>query len=288
VQLFLYLPVLPAVQMQPFEAICGIGGVSCGFDQPVQVRALGNEDLEVEEIRSFEVGYNAVIGKRTFLTLDAFYNQVDNFISDFIPYFNPGLGGRIHDNYPAYQPPADLPPPLAAALLNALAGNLPPEYFAILSNGADGEPVFALLSDINFGRVDTKGFEFSLSHRFAAGWTFDLGYAYFDFDVKERITEDPAYPNTAPNKVNLGLAYIGDRFNAALRYRWSDSFDWAAGFYRAEVPSYGVADLTVNYHFAKRWSVGLDVSNLFDESHFEFFGADLIERRALAHTTFSF
>ena len=67
--------------MQPFEAICTLGGVSCGFDEPVQVRALGNEDLEVEKIRSFELGYNAAIGKRTYLAFDAFYNQVDNFIS---------------------------------------------------------------------------------------------------------------------------------------------------------------------------------------------------------------
>jgi iron complex outermembrane receptor protein len=288
VQLFLYLPVLPPVPLQPFEGICTMGGVSCGFDEPVQIRAVGNEGLEVEEIRSFELGYNAVIGKRTFLTLDAFYNRVDNFISDFIPFFNPGLGGRIHDNYPAYQPPADLPPPLAAALLDALSTNLPPQLFAILSTGAEGEPFFAALSDINFGRVDTQGFELALLHSFATRWTFDLGYAYFDFDVKERITEDPALPNTAPHKVNLGLGYVGDRFDAALRYRWSDSFDWAAGFYRGQVPSYEVVDLTVNYHFGERWSVGLDVSNLFDESHFEFFGADLIERRALAHLTFLF
>jgi iron complex outermembrane receptor protein len=288
VQLFLYLPVLPPVPLQPFENICAIGGVSCGFDEPVQIRGVGNEGLEVEEIRSFELGYNAVIGKRTFLTFDAFYNRVDNFISDFIPYFNPGLGGRIHDNYPAYQPPADLPPPLAAALLDALSTNLPPQLFASLSTGAEGEPFFALLSDINFGRVDTQGFELALLHSFATRWTFNLGYAYFDFDVKERITEDPALPNTAPHKVNLGLSYIGDRFDAALRYRWSDRFDWAAGFYRGEVPSYEVVDLTVNYQFSERWSVGLNVSNLLDESHFQFFGADLIERRALAHLTLMF
>jgi iron complex outermembrane receptor protein len=288
VQLFLYLPVMPAVSLQPFETFCTMGGVSCGFDQPIQIRAVGNEDLEVEEIRSFELGYNAVIGKRTFLTLDYFNNRVENFISDFIPFFNPGLGGRIHDNYPAYQPPAGLPPPLAAALLDALSTNLPPELFAILSTGADGEPIFVMLSGVNFGRVDSQGFELGLSHSFATRWTFNLGYAYLDFDVKERITEDPALPNTAKNKVNLGLAYVSDRFDAALRYRWSDSFDWAAGFFRGRVPSYQVADLTINYHFDERWSIGLDVSNLFDESHFEFFGGDLLRRRAIAHTTFSF
>ncbi|MCP4201232.1 MAG: TonB-dependent receptor [bacterium] len=288
VNLFLYLPVLPPVPLQPLEGICAMGGVACGFDQPVQIRSLGNEDLEVEEIRSFELGYNAVIGKRTFLTLDYFNNQVENFISDFISFFNPGLGGRIHDNYPAYQPPAALPPPLAAALLGTLQANLPPELFAILSTGADGEPLFALLSAINFGRVDTRGFELALTHPLATTWTLDLGYAYYDFDVKDRIPEDPALPNTAKNKANLSVTYVGDRFDAALRYRWSESFDWSAGFYRSRVPSYQVADLTVNHRFDDSWSLGLDVSNVFDESHFEFFGGDLLERRALAHVTFSF
>jgi iron complex outermembrane receptor protein len=288
VNLFLYLPVGPPVPLQPLEGICAIGGVACGFDQPVQIRSLGNEDLEVEEIRSFELGYNAIIGKRTFLTLDYFNNRVENFISDFIPFFNPGLGGRIHDNYPAYQPPAALPPPLAALLLGTLQANLPPELFTILSTGAGGEPIFALLSNINFGQVDTQGFELALSHPFATSWTLDLGYSYYDFEVKERILEDPALPNTAKNKANLGLVYVGDRFDAAFRYRWSESFDWSAGFYRGRVPSYEVADLTVNYRIDEHWSAGVDVSNLFDESHFEFFGGDLIERRALGHLTFSF
>ncbi len=53
------------------------------------------------------------------------------------------------------------------------------------------------------------------------------------------------------------------------------------------VPSYEVVDLAANYGITPRVRVGLDVSNLLDNRHYELFGGDLIDRRALAHVAFS-
>ncbi len=280
-QLVLYLPSLPPVDLSPFEGICALGGTSCGFADPVAIRAVGNPELQPEEIRTFELGYSGILGGETFVTVDYYDSRVENFISDFIPFFDP-VRGRLPSPFAPYSPPADLPAPLAGLLLGSLQANVPPQLLALLSNGVFGEPVFAALSLINFGQVDTEGVELSLSRLIGERWSVDLGYAWFDFDIRDPLPDDPALPNSSENRFNASLTYLGDGFDAALRMRHVEGFEWSAGLYRGPVPSYDVVDLTANRALG-RFRVGIDVSNLLDEEHYEFFGGDLIGRRALVH-----
>ncbi len=280
-QLVLYMPMQEPVDLSPLETICVFGGANCGFDEPVGVRAVGNSLLEPEEIRTFELGYSGILGGGTYLTIDYYDSRIENFISDFIPFFDPSRG-RLASPFMPYSPPADMAAPMAAMLMGALQANLPPELFPLLSNGVFGEPVFTALSLVNFGRVDSEGVELSVSSRLGDHWTLDLGYAWFDFDILDRLPDDPALPNSSENRFNASLAYTGDRFDAALRARQVEGFDWSAGLYKGPVPSYEVVDLTVNRAFG-RFRVGIDASNLLDEEHYEFFGGDLIGRRTLVH-----
>ncbi len=280
-QLVLYLPVQPPVDMSPLEALCELGGTSCGFGVPVAIRAVGNSSLQPEEIRTFEVGYSGIVGGDTYLTLDLYDSRIENFISDYIPFFDPSRG-RLASPFAPYTPPASLPPPFAAALMGGLQANLPPQLLALLSNGIFGEPVFTALSLVNFGRVDSRGAELSLNQRLGDRWNVDFGYAWFDFDIRDRLPDDPALPNSSENRFNASLVYVGERFDAALRARWVEGFDWSAGLFKGPVPSYEVVDLTANRSFG-RFRVGIDVSNLLDNEHYQFFGADLLGRRALVH-----
>ena len=52
-----------------------------------------------------------------------------------------------------------------------------------------------------------------------------------------------------------------------------------------EVPSYHVTNLDASWDVNDHWRVGLNVSNLFNEEHYEAFGGDILERRALLHVT---
>ena len=65
-----------------------------------------------------------------------------------------------------------------------------------------------------------------------------------------------------------------------------EGFEWSSGLYRGPVPSYGLVDLSANKVMG-RYRVGIDVSNLFDEEHYEFFGGDLLGRRALVHVGYA-
>ena len=52
--------------------------------------------------------------------------------------------------------------------------------------------------------------------------------------------------------------------------------------------SYSVVDVGGNYQINEKISVGVNVSNAFDDEHYESFGGDIIGRRALGTVRFTF
>ncbi len=278
----------PVTALAPIEAaICTPNGVDCGFGGPVRVLALGNADLELEEITTYEVGYSGVLGKKTFLTLDVYRSDNENFITDLIPQVD-AMGNRTNPNFGPYVPPAALPAPLQAALLAQLQANLPAANFAILTNNFDGSPIFGAVSYTNFGEVETTGVDLGLTHFVDARWSVFGTYSWFDFDIQDETSPfaNQLQPNTPEHKVSLGFRYAREDFDVSLSGRWVDDFRWVVGPFQGDVESYETFDLTANYRFDDHWSVGLLVTNVSDNEHWEAFGGDILERRALASVAF--
>ncbi len=286
-ELFVAIDVAEPVPLQFLEPICTAGGAACGFGRGVRVMAVGNEDLDPEQIESIELGYSGLLGKSFYLTCDVYRHEISDFITDLIGFVNPTIGGPIQDNYPPYAPPADLAPAAAGTLLAVLEAILPPPLYAILSNAPNGDPIFTAFSIANFGEVRAEGVEISLSGRLGGRWKLDLNYSHSDFDVRQQLNEDPIRANSSENKLALGLSYLGETLDAAVRYRHAQGFYWSSGIFTGPVPSYDVVDLTANYRITPRVRVGLDVANLLNHRHWEMFGGDLLERRTLAYVSFA-
>ncbi len=275
-------PPIPFIDLGGIEAaLCAPFGVSCGFDQPTGVRALGNEDLELEEVTSWEVGYSGILGNKAFLTIDYYNSELKNFITDLTG--NPF--GLINPSFGPYQPPANHPAP--DLLLGTLAGALGGAFF-FLSNNVDGTPIFALASYTNAGAVDTQGVDVGLNVYATPQLAVEFSYSWFDFDIVEGgVGGEELTANAPENKYSFGLAYRGSSWSGAVRYRWVDDFEWSAGTsFKGPVLSYEVVNLSGDYAFSDRIKIGFNVSNLFDDEHYESFGGDLVGRRALAHVGF--
>ena len=60
------------------------------------------------------------------------------------------------------------------------------------------------------------------------------------------------------------------------------------GLEPTELPPYTTADLNANYALGTDWKIGVNISNVFDNEHYQMFGGSLIGRRALVYTTYSF
>lgn len=283
---YLDLPVTAPLDLSALEQQLAplLGGASLGLGA-VPIVAVGNPDVELEEVESLELGYTAVLGQHALLTANVYRSELENFTTPLVPTSGTSLGPFLGGSLQPWQPPSSLSPQAAQAVLAALSAALPPPFFAALSQRADGTPFIPFLSFANSGRVTTRGLELGLDAE-AGPWRFDASYTWFDFEVQEGAAESPLEPNAPEHQVGLGVSWHGGRFDGALRGRWASGFDWRSGIFAGPVPSYEVFDLILGAELGRGWHAGASVTNLLDEEHPEIFGGDLLGRRALAHLAF--
>ncbi len=264
------------------RAACTPFGVDCGFGTPTRILAVGNDDLELEKTKMFEIGYAGIVAKKAYITFDYYNARNDQFITDLVAQLD-AFGNRTNPDFGAYQPPSNHPAP--QALVGALRANLPPSLFAILSNNFDGAPIFVARTYTNFGEVNTQGIDFGLNYYFLEDWTLSFAYSWFDFEIQDQDSPfaNQLLPNTPENKLAGGVSYAVPRWDFAFDVRWVDDFRWSVGPFQGDVLSYTTADVRGNYYFTERIGVGVNVANLFDNEHWESFGGDLLGSRALAN-----
>ncbi len=260
-----------------------LGGGTLGFESVPQL-ALGNQDLAVEEIRAYELGYSGSFGS-TFLAVNLYRNELENFTTSLLPQVGTSLG-RLNPRIGPYEPPAELSADAGSHLLEALRLALPAELFAFLSNGLDGSPILAILSVTNFGEASAQGIEAEASHFFGPRLQLKLSAASASYTVKDSPRENLLLPNAPDLQATASVIGSHQAWNGALHLRWVDDFDWSSGFYRGPIPSYTVADLHLAYDLTDSIRLGIDVSNLTDHRHYQVFGGNLLRRRALLHLTF--
>jgi outer membrane receptor protein involved in Fe transport len=99
--------------------------------------------------------------------------------------------------------------------------------------------------------------------------------------VKSAAGGDQLLPNAPENKYNLGVAWRGAKLDAKVSYRWVEGYRWAAGVFVGDIPEFEVVNLAANYRISNMFGFGVDVSNALNNEHWEAFGGDLLERRAL-------
>lgn len=281
VEKHLLADVAPALDLSVLESALRpvTGGTALGFGA-IRFLAVGNPELEVERITSLDLGYTGVLNGRTLLTA-AFYR---NWLADFTSNLTPRAGtplGFIAAGVAPYAPPAGLSAAAAAAVIGALRDALPPALFASLSSGAGGAPAISLLTFTNVGTATAQGVEIGVTSVYGK-WRGDASYNFFDFDIDEPM-QGTVSANTPRHQISAGLSYVDARFDASIRARRVGGFDSVAGIFVGPVPSYGVADLSGNWKLHPQLSLGIDIANAFDNSHYEVFGGSLLERRTLLH-----
>jgi iron complex outermembrane receptor protein len=272
-EFFLYADAAPSVNLTALNGVCALSGINCGFG-PTRVVAVGNRNLELEEIQTFEVGYKGLIRKRTFVTLDYHRSKAENFITDLLHQLNTPLG-RINEDYGPWEAPAGLPDASAAAIRTQVP---------LLSNAADGSNVLVAASYTNIGRVDTQGIDLGVASQWPGGWRSSLSYSWFDYELQDPPAglERVLLPNTPAHAASAGIDYVADRFSAGFSVRWVDRFRWSVGVFQGDVNAYTTADVTAHYKLTKSLTLGLNVANVFDDRHWESFGGDILRRRVLA------
>ena len=268
-------PVLP----QPID--CGIN------EEFIPILAVGNDDLQLEKTKAWEVGYSGLVANKVFVTVDYYNSDNENFITDLVPQIDPTTGAPINTNFGPWVGPPEAETTVlfggltvADALRNSLAQVLSPLGMQFANNPA-GAAIVIAQTYTNFGDVDTQGLDVGLKYYFSDDWSLLFSYSWFDFETGQLL------PNSPENKSHLGLTYSGNRLDATVRGRWVDKFRWEDGLFKGDVMTYTTVDLNGNYRLGNSWKAGVTIANLLDDAHYESFGGDLLGRRALGHLTFS-
>jgi len=208
----------------------------------------GNPDLKVEKISGFEIGYKGVVENRLFLTVDGYFNQLKDFISDLGPSLNP--------KYPL---PIILP------------GEAAPR---------------TIWSYTNAGKVNEGGFEIAANYYLSESWHIDASYSQFSFEVVEKHPNDVLLPNSPDFKVSGGVTYShpgGHEVNVNVKY--VPGFDWAAGIFRGPIQSYTLVNVSGTVAVSPMFTLNITISNVLNTEHYQIFGGSLLRRRAMATVT---
>lgn len=273
--------VAPPLDLSPIEDALApiLGGVPLGLES-VPLLAVGNPELDAEQISTWELGYTGALGRYAFLSASFYRSELSDFTTNLTPVLGTSLGQLIFP--PLWQPPAALSPAAAAAVMAALHAALPPTF--LLAADQNGAPYVPLLSFGSFGQVDTRGAEVNVDAS-VRSLRLGAGVSWFDYDIASQAAENPLSPNRPEWQTALSVGWVADRFDVNADWRWSDGFDYRSGIFVGPVPSYSVIDLGANYCIDQRWSLGLSVANALDHEHYEAFGGDLLGRRALLFAT---
>jgi iron complex outermembrane receptor protein len=252
----------------------------------VPVLALGNKDLEVEHVTSYELGWKSQLGRKFYLMVDGYYSQLTDFVTDLLPGINPTYG--------RWTAPPQVPQQFHAALENAVTQGLIGANQLLAAAGLTriaGDSTAIVVSYGNAGEAKEYGIEVGAGYQLTDAFELQANYTLFDFDVDSAsvATGDKLVPNTPEHKVNLALAYrsrAGLDFRIAARF--VSAYDWAAGTFFGDIPSSETLDVSAGYQVADWLRLHAVGTNVFDQRRYQVYGGSVIGRRVLAGVTATF
>ena len=234
------------------------------------------EKQKVEKLSTIEVGYRGqIVENKMFLDANAYYNISKDFLS-----------------------------PLTIVGVATQRGDTPIDQV----QGGFGIWGGLVGTYINFGEVNTYGFDLSTTYYFSPQLSGTFNYSYFDYSVDEDNMENDFNNDgtvnfldilvNAPNhKAGAGLNYSGSKWFGSVFARWVEQYDYFSSFqiasqshpglvYRgkpiiedarsADTYNYGplggfvTVDLSAGYRISEVFTISAAASNLFNESLREF------------------
>lgn len=175
------------------------------------------DPLKVEKLRTFEIGYKGSIQKKLFIDVNAYHNTSENFLS---PLINIGANTNTSIKRTVYRRGED---PLSTAI-----------------QGAPDTGLATVLTYLNFGKVNTYGFDLGLNYYITNQWNVGLNYSYFNFSLDENDKNNDGDKNgivnvldlplnTPKHKASLALNYNNSKFFGSLFFRWVEKYDFFSG-----------------------------------------------------------
>ncbi len=195
--------------------------------------------INPEKVRSYEIGYKALIAKKLLIDIYAYQSKYKDFIA-------------------------------RTAVGRGKSGN-PATYLTELASPFTTDN----LSFVVTSPTPVKANGYGVGIEYNVYQNFGLSANVFGDQLKDVPTGLITFFNTPKVRYNLGLSnanvYKGIGFN--INYRWQDKINWEGTFGAGEVPSYGTVDLMASYKMTKINSlIKIGATNLWNKYYRSAFG----------------
>lgn len=170
------------------------------------------DPLKVEKVQTIELGYKGSVNKKLFIDANAYYNISKDFIS---PSINIATGGRTVTKR-------------GDKAMSTVVPGTPTTGSALL------------LTYVNFGNVNTYGFDLGVNYYVTDKFNVGLNYSYFgyqldtadkknDGDRNGLVTPTDLPINTPSHKASLALNYSDGKWFGSVFTRWVAAYDFFSG-----------------------------------------------------------
>ncbi|HZG23026.1 MAG TPA: TonB-dependent receptor, partial [Chitinophagaceae bacterium] len=202
-----------------------------------------------EKVRSAEIGYKGLLGKKLLFDVVYYYNTYNHFIAQ--------------RSLRKSATPIDLTA-TTVTQANIIAGQSLLSAVATPGN----ENTFAIYTNVD-KQISAQGFaagiEYNLPHHFTVGGNYNWN------QLNEELGDGfLSEYNTPTHKFNItvGNRKVSEHIGFNLVYRWQSRFLWESNFAKGEVPAYGVMDAQVSYSLKKMHSrLRLGGSDIFNKRY---------------------
>lgn len=205
--------------------------------------------VQPEQLKSYEIGYKGVFGKKLLIDLNGYYTSYKNFI-----------GGQI----------VAVKAPTTHQGNTVAAGSL----YSLYNNSLEN------VNSMGAG----LGFTYSLPRNFSINGS----YSYATFDATETADFRAGF-NTPENKFNVGLSNrkLFNNFGFNVNFRWQEGFLWQSSYGTWNVPEFGVVDAQINYKLSSlRSMVKIGATNLGGSDYRTNLGAPFVGQMYYLSLTF--
>jgi iron complex outermembrane recepter protein len=258
----------------------------------VPVAAVGNRDLQVETTLGFEAGYRGDLSSSVYLTLDAYFNRIRNFVTDLLPVSVLNVGPYPYWTAPGTIGSGSTAAATRAAVVAAVKSNLTaasPFAGANLTRDNSGATVIGLTYG-NAGKVTQYGLEGGIGWQITRSLRGDGTLTVFDYTVnQDQVAKgDSLLANTPSAKGTVSLSYAERRLSAVTSLRVVKGYSWAAGAFAGYIEPNVTLDANVGYDINNNFKVFLNGNNVLDNRKFSVYGGSVNGRRILGGVTARF
>ena len=254
--------------------------------------------LKLQKNQTYEIGYSGQIGKKLNVTIDLYYNDIENASAVNTDYgrfiSNAGLADAVKGSAASLGLSGTDLDNLNAAIDGLFAGN---KVGAILSDiqlsdevtaaGNAGAP-YTFRQYFSAAAIDYVGYDVQIGYEINENWDIQLNYSGLS---ETEFTDDTGLRyllNTPQNRLRGSLGYSADQFSALLDFQWQEEFEILNGTFSGIVDTRTTVDLSLGYKFNNNLGLVVTGSNIFNNEYQAFPGSFKIGNQFVAKVRYEF